>query len=81
MKKTASKGYQTLGVLRRNLKNCPQKLKSLAYTSILRPKLEYASPVWDPYTDDNIKKLEMDNDELHVLPATTIATTLVLPIC
>ena len=50
MKKTAAKGNQMLGVLRRNLKNCPRNLKDLAYKSILRPKLEYASSVWDPYT-------------------------------
>ena len=25
---------------------------------ILRPKLEYASAVWDPFTEDNIRKLE-----------------------
>ena len=58
MKKTAAKGNQMLGVLRRNLKNCPRNLKDLAYKSILRPKLEYASSVWDPYTAENINKLE-----------------------
>ena len=47
-----------LGVLRRNLKKCPRNLKDLAYKSILRPKLEYASSVWDPYTAENINKLE-----------------------
>ena len=58
VKKTAAKGNQMLGVLRRNLKNCPRNLKDLAYKSILRPKLEYASSVWDPYTAENINKLE-----------------------
>ena len=48
VKKTASKGNQMLGVLRRNLKKCPRNLKDPAYKSILRPKLEYASSVWDP---------------------------------
>ena len=58
VKKTAAKGNQMLGVLRRNLKNCPRNLKDLAYKSILRPKLEYASSVWHPYTAENINKLE-----------------------
>ena len=39
VKKTAAKGNQMLGVLRRNLKNCPRNLKDLAYKSILRLKL------------------------------------------
>ena len=58
VKKTAAKGNQMLCVLRRNLKNCPRNPKDLAYKSILRPKLEYASSVWDPYTAENINKLE-----------------------
>ena len=44
----------------RNLKNCPRNIKDrhLAYKSILRPKLKYANSVWDPYTAENINKLE-----------------------
>ena len=58
VRKTASKANQTLGVLRRNLKNCPREIKNMAYKSILRPKMEYAAPIWDPYTKDNIQLLE-----------------------
>ena len=58
VKKTVAKGNQTLGVLKRNLRHCPQSIKDMAYKTILRPKLEYASAVWDPFTEDNIRKLE-----------------------
>ena len=58
VRKTASKANQTLGVLRRNFKNCPREIKNMAYKSILRPKMEYAAPIWDPYTKDNIQLLE-----------------------
>ncbi len=58
VKKVISGANQTLGVLRRNLRDCPRDIKAMAYKTILRPKLEYAAPVWDPYTDDNIQKLE-----------------------
>ena len=47
-----------VGVLKRNLKHCPRSIKDMAYKTILRPKLEYASAVWDPFTEDNIRKLE-----------------------
>ena len=33
-------------------------LKSTAYTTLVRPQLEYASTVWSPHTATNIRKLE-----------------------
>ena len=58
VKKTVAKGNQTLGVLKRNLRHCPRSIKDMAYKTILWPKLERASAVWDPFTEDNISKLE-----------------------
>ena len=58
VKKTVAKGNQTLGVLKRNLRHCLRSIKDMAYKTILRPKLEYASAVWDLFTEDNICKLE-----------------------
>ena len=54
VKKTVAKGNLKLGVLKRNLRHCPRSIKDMAYKTILRPKLEYASAVWDPFTEDNI---------------------------
>ena len=49
----------TLGFLRRNLRISSQPVKTRAYQSYVRPKLEYASTVWDPHTKSNISKIEM----------------------
>ena len=58
VEKTVATGNQTIGVLKRNLRHCPRSIKDMAYKTILRPKLEYASALWDSFTEDNIRKLE-----------------------
>ena len=50
--KIARKANSTLGFLRRNLKECPSKLKE-----IVRSLLENSCPVWDPYRQGDIDKL------------------------
>ena len=52
------KANQTLGCLKRNIKVHNQDLKSTAYKTLVRPQLEYASSVWSPHTDTDIKKIE-----------------------
>jgi hypothetical protein len=42
-----SKANSTLGLLRRILGECSTAVKSRAYTSLVRPQLEYASIVWN----------------------------------
>ena len=54
-----AKATRTLNLIRRNLYRCPQNIKSLAYTTLVRPLLEYASAAWDPYTGRNVKDIEM----------------------
>jgi len=48
----------TIGFLRRNLRNCPQECRRLAYIALARSSLEYAAVVWDPYLRKDIDKLE-----------------------
>ena len=53
------KATQSLGMVRRNLYSCSREVKAHAYTTLVRPKLEYASETWSPHTSKYIKKLEM----------------------
>ena len=56
--KTVKKANSVLGLVRRNLYAAPIETKILAYQSIVRPSLEYASSIWDPFTIKNTSKLE-----------------------
>ena len=43
-----TKANRTLGFLRRNISSCLRDVKEMAYKGLMRPILEYGSPVWDP---------------------------------
>jgi len=58
IQETCAKANRTLGFLKRNLYSCNQTTKLLAYRSLVRPLVEYASSVWDPHTSKNITQLE-----------------------
>ena len=45
----SSKETKTSGFLRRNLAFAPRSTKEVAYKTLVRPKLEYAAPIWSPY--------------------------------
>ena len=49
---------RTLAFLRQNLRVNSPKIKTLARFGLVRPLLEHAATVWDPYTDMNIRKIE-----------------------
>jgi hypothetical protein len=53
-----NKASSTLGFVRRNIQNCPIQTRRAAYLTLVRPQLEYAAAVWDPYTSKEIEKLE-----------------------
>jgi hypothetical protein len=53
------KANKVLGLLRSTLFDAPTDLKKLAYSSLCRPLLEYASEVWDPSNKQQIHSLEV----------------------
>ena len=55
---TCSKANRALGFLRLNLKISASSIKEKAYKVFVRPLLEYAASVWDPYSQKNIAKIE-----------------------
>ena len=57
----AKKGNTTLHMISRNLRYCPQNTRSLAYSTLVRPKLEYCASVWDPHQQRDIDALERIN--------------------
>ena len=56
---TTIKANARLSFSKRNLKNCPQKLKEIAYFSLVRSFVDYVTAVWDPHQKFNQVKLEM----------------------
>ena len=55
---TVNKANKTLGFVRLNLCDCSAPVKSAAYTTMVRPRLEYSSTVWDPHHNREIHNLE-----------------------
>ena len=55
---TTRKANSTLAFLRRNIRISSPSIKSAAYKALVRPVCEYASTVWDPYTDKLTHQLE-----------------------
>ena len=55
---TTKKANQTLGFLKRNIRVHNKDLTSVAYKTLVKPQLEYASTVWYPHATTNINKVE-----------------------
>ena len=50
-------------------------MRKTAYNTLVRPQLEYAAPIWDPYTKEKTHKLEKKSKEgLHAGPLVTTIT-------
>jgi len=44
-----SKANKVLGLIKRNLWNCPKTVTETAYKFLVRPRLRYACSTWDPH--------------------------------
>lgn len=53
-----AKALKKLGYLRRVLAKAPKDTKLIMYKSLIRPIIEYASPVWNPHKQLEINKIE-----------------------
>ena len=56
---TARKADNTRAFLQRNMRSCPCNVRNQCYTTLVRPILEYCSPVWDPHLQKDIDTLDM----------------------
>ena len=57
----SSKATKTLGFLHRSLAFAPRSTKEVAYKTLVRPKLEYAAPIWSPHSklqNNQIEKVQ-----------------------
>ena len=54
----SNRSTKALNFIKRNLYNCPPNTKRIAYLTLVRPIMEYATSVWDPYYNTDIYKLE-----------------------
>ena len=55
---TSTKATRTLNFIRRNIHGRSPEAKSLAYSSLVKPLLEYVASAWDPHLIGDIKQLE-----------------------
>ena len=55
----AKNANKTRAFFQQKLRQCPRKTKALCYKILVRPITEYTGVIWGPFTEDNIRKLEM----------------------
>ena len=53
-----NKASGSIGFLHRNLQIGSKSIKEQAYKTLVRPQLEYATTVWDPYHQKYIEQIE-----------------------
>ena len=55
---TTQKAMKILGLIKYTLHDAPEKIKLLAYSTLCKPILEYASKVWDPSSKQLEQQIE-----------------------
>ena len=68
---TSSKASRLLNLLRRSMHNCSKDAKKRAYIALVRPHLEYCSPVWSSHQQKLINTLE--KVQQRALPGGSVA--------
>ena len=70
---------QAQGMLRRNIKKAPQHTKTMAVNTLnkIKSRIQLSSAVWDPYTKENIDKIERVQRRELDMCITTMITALV----
>ena len=53
------KANSSISFLRRNLQIDQKHIKANAYKTLVRPQIEYASTLWDPFTQKNQNKIDI----------------------
>ena len=80
-----TKSSKALGMVKRTLGLCKPEVKDTAYNMLVRPKLENASPIWNPPTSSQMNRLEriqhyaarfVANDHRRTTSLTTLVLTL-----
>ena len=54
----AAKANRILSLLKRSMYGCSKEAKKRVYVTLVRPHLEYCSPVWNPHLKKDCDKLE-----------------------
>ena len=55
----ANKETKMLNFVKRTLYQCDPEVKPTAYSTLVRPSLEYATVVWDPHQQYLVNSIEM----------------------
>ena len=81
MENIVVKATKSLGFVRRNLYPCSENTTRSAYVTIVRPNLEYATAVWDPYRQEQIDSIEAAHQRAARFIKETITELLPLQKC